>query len=158
MAPPRPSRSQRRQAMLSSATPTRPACTPPPSTWQQLANRLQRSSPSTRSIPPGRRSPRSHSSRSFTAPPGRQHRALRSASSTTCGRGWLCSPWLSSALSGWCSIVGADLETPLGLLGLLAVPAAVLVWLRFPPPLSRRGAVLSLALRCAVLLSIALAL
>jgi hypothetical protein len=54
--------------------------------------------------------------------------------------------------------VGADLAAPLGLLGLLAVPAAVLVWLRFPPPLSPRGARLSLALRCAVLLGITLAL
>jgi len=54
--------------------------------------------------------------------------------------------------------VGAELATPLGLLGLLAVPAAVLVWRRLPPPLSRRGAQASLALRCAGLLLIALAL
>jgi Ca-activated chloride channel homolog len=54
--------------------------------------------------------------------------------------------------------VGAELATPLGLLGLLAVPAAVLVWRRFPPPLSPRGSRASLALRCAVLAGIALAL
>jgi Ca-activated chloride channel homolog len=54
--------------------------------------------------------------------------------------------------------VGAELATPLGLLGLLAVPAAVLVWRRFPPPLSPRGSRASLALRCAVLVGIALAL
>jgi von Willebrand factor type A domain len=54
--------------------------------------------------------------------------------------------------------VGAELATPLGLLGLLAVPGAVLVWRRFPPPLSRRGSRASLALRCAVLFGISLAL
>lgn len=54
--------------------------------------------------------------------------------------------------------MGAELATPLGLLGLLAVPAAVLVWRRFPPPLSPRGSRASLALRCAVLVGIALAL
>ncbi len=54
--------------------------------------------------------------------------------------------------------MGVDLTAPLGLLGLVAVPAAVLVWLRFPPPLSRAGARASLALRCAVLLGITLAL
>jgi hypothetical protein len=54
--------------------------------------------------------------------------------------------------------VGVNLAAPLGLLALLTVPAAVLVWLRFPPPLSRAGARASLALRCAVLLGITLAL
>ena len=54
--------------------------------------------------------------------------------------------------------MGAELATPLGLLGLLAVPAAVLVWRRFPPPLSPRGSRASLALRCAILVGISLAL
>ncbi len=78
--------------------------------------------------------------------------------STTCGRGSQSSRSPCSAPSGWCSIVGAELATPLGLLGLLAVPAAVLVWRRFPPPLSPRGSRASLALRCAVLVGISLAL
>jgi hypothetical protein len=54
--------------------------------------------------------------------------------------------------------VGVSLAAPLGLLGLMAVAAAVIVWRRFPPPLSRRGAWASLALRCAALLAITLAL
>jgi von Willebrand factor type A domain len=54
--------------------------------------------------------------------------------------------------------VGVNLAGPLGLLGLLTVPAAFFVWRRFPPPLSRRGARTSLALRCAALLGITLAL
>ena len=51
-----------------------------------------------------------------------------------------------------------DLTRPLGLVALLAVVAAVVVWRRLPPPLSRRAARLALGVRCTMLLVVALAL
>lgn len=51
-----------------------------------------------------------------------------------------------------------DLARPLGLVALLAVAAAVVVWRRLPPPLSRRAGRLALGVRCALLTAVALAL
>lgn len=54
--------------------------------------------------------------------------------------------------------MGLELAAPLGLIGLVAVAAAVAVQRRHPPPLSRRAGGLSLGLRCALLAAVVLAL
>ena len=51
-----------------------------------------------------------------------------------------------------------SLARPLGLLALVTLAIAVAVWLRMPPPLSRRGARIALAVRLAMLLTVAMAL
>jgi len=54
--------------------------------------------------------------------------------------------------------VALSLAHPLGLLALAALAIAVAVWLRRPPPLSRRGARIALGVRLALLLMVTLAL